>query len=387
MNVLVVSSRFPWPPYSGDRMRTSIWLDALAPHARVALVAPEGDVPAHAPPIRFFPAASSMARRVSGAMTVLRRGLPLQSLLAAPYAWDDAIAAAGRELGPFDTNVIVLYRGDAWVRPSLGGGARILDSVDSLRRNAEERARASSLLMRPFWRHEERRLARAERDAAESYDRVVVVNEDETREFGGAGMAIANSVPIAPYDPAAPRRFDFGFWGRLAYFANADAARWLLEEIVPAIRALHPAATFILGGADVPRFILAAAERAGIEVRSPIANVAAFARDIRVALIPMRYGSGQSSKLLEAAEAGCAVVTTPQTLRGLPRLAPHAAVAADAAAIATNAVALLHDTARREAMRHALRRAVEQHHARATILTQMAELAGVGRAERAAVSA
>src|SRR5687768_13732088 len=109
MNVLVVSSRFPWPPYSGDRMRTSIWLDALAPHARVALVAPAGEVPPHAPAIRFFPAAASMSRRLSGAITVLRRGLPLQSLLAAPYAWDEAIAAARRELAAFDTSIVVLY--------------------------------------------------------------------------------------------------------------------------------------------------------------------------------------------------------------------------------------------------------------------------------------
>jgi glycosyltransferase involved in cell wall biosynthesis len=383
MNVLIVSSRFPWPSYSGDRMRASIWLDALAPHARVALVAPPGDVPPHAPPIRFFPAAPSLARRLSGAVSVVRRGLPLQSLLAAPYAWDEAIAAARRELGSFDTGVVVLSRSDAWVRPSLDSKVRILDSIDSLRRNAEERGHASSFLMRPFWRHEERRLARAERNAGEAYDHVVAVNEDEAREFGAAGMQIANSVPIAPYDPAAPRRYDFGFWGRLAYFANADAARWLLEEIVPAIRALHPDATFVLGGADVPRSIRAAAERAGIELRSPIPHIPAFARDIRVAIIPMRYGSGQSSKLLEAAEAGCAIVTTPEALRGLPRLAPHAAVASDAARIAANAVALLHGAAR---LRDALRRAVEKHHSREAIHAQMAALAGVVRTVPAAVT-
>jgi glycosyltransferase involved in cell wall biosynthesis len=387
MNVLVVSSRFPWPPYSGDRMRASIWLDALAPHARVALVAPPGEVPSDAPPFRFFPAAPSFARRLSGALTVLRRGLPIQSLLAAPYAWDEAIGAAQRDLGAFDTNIVVLSRSDTWVRPALAGGTRILDSIDSLRRNAEERAQASPVLLRPFWRHEERRLARAERELGTAYDRVVVVSDDETGEFGAAGLAIANSVPIAPYDAASPRHFDFGFWGRLAYFANADAARWLLDEIVPAIRALHPQATFVIGGADAPRQIRAAAERAGIELRSPIADVPSFARDVRVAVVPMRYGSGQSSKLLEAAEAGCAIVTTPQALRGLPRIAPHAAVGADAASIAASAVALLREHARRDAMSAASRRAVEQHHSRERILSEMAALAGAGRDEARAVSA
>jgi glycosyltransferase involved in cell wall biosynthesis len=380
MNVLIIASRPPWPPYTGDRMRTSIWLDALAPHARVALVAPAGEVPASAPPFRFFPAAPSFARRVRGAVAVLRDGLPVQSLLAAPFVWDRAIDNAQRELGPFDTTIVILSRSDPWVRTSIGrGGLRILDSIDSLRRNTAERAGAASPPMRWFWRHEEQRLARAERAFGQAYDRVVVVSDDETGEFGGRAMAIPNSVRIAPLDTAAPRRFDFGLWGRLAYFANADAARRLIDEIVPALRERHPAATIVIGGADAPRALRAAAARAGVEIESPVADMAAFARSVRVAIVPMRYGSGQSSKLLEAAEGGCAIVATPQVLRGLPRIAPHVSVAADRASIASAALALLRDDGRRAAMVSALRRAVELHHSRERVLEAMAELAGVTR--------
>ncbi|HKO01570.1 MAG TPA: glycosyltransferase family 4 protein, partial [Thermoanaerobaculia bacterium] len=333
-----MSSRFPWPSYTGDRMRATVWLDALTPHARVAFVAPAGDVPASARGFRFFPAAPSFAHRVRSAWRVVRERLPIQTLLAAGYKWRRAIDEATRELGPFDATIVILSRCDPWVRPSLGGGMRVLDSIDSLRRNAEERGDAASGLMRRFWRFEERRLARAERELASAYDRVVVVSEAETGEFGGSAMAIANSVKIAPLDVDAPRRFDFGFWGRLAYFANADAARWLLDEIVPALRERHAAAKIVLGGADAPPSLRVAAERAGIELVSPIEDVAAFARNVRVAIVPMRFGSGQSSKLLEAAEAGCAIVTTPQALRGLPRLAEHVAVASDTSAIADAAV-------------------------------------------------
>jgi hypothetical protein len=276
--------------------------------------------------------------------------------------------------------VVILSRTDPWVRASIGGGGlRILDSIDSLRRNAAERGDAASLAMRSFWRHEEQRLARVERELGQAYDHVVVVSDDERREFGGAAMAIANSVRIAPLDAAAPRQFDFGFWGRLAYFANADAARRLLGEIVPALRERHPAATIVLGGADAPRALRVAAARAGVELQSPIAGMAAFARSVRVAIMPMRYGSGQSSKLLEAAEGGCAVVATPQALRGLPGIAPHVSIAADAASIAFEAVALLRDERRRAAMSTALRHAVELHHSRERVLAAMAELAGVTR--------
>lgn len=371
MNVLVVSSRFPWPSYTGDRMRAAIWLEALAPHARVALVAPAGEVPSSANGFRFFPAAPSFAHRVRAAFRVVRDALPVQTLLAAGFAWRDAIARATRELGPFDTTIVILSRADPWVRASLGDGRRIVDSIDSLRRNAEERGDAASGVMRRFWRFEERRLAHAERELASAYERVIVVSEEETREFGGSAMAIANSVKIAPLDRDAPRKFEFGFWGRLAYFANADAARWLLEEIVPALRELHPSATIALGGADAPPSLRVAAARVGVELVSPIDDVPSFARNVRVAIVPMRFGSGQSSKLLEAAEAGCAVVTTPQALRGLPRLAAHVSVASDTRAIAASAVALL-----RAPANEGLRRAVEAHHSRDAVHAAMAQMAG-----------
>jgi hypothetical protein len=29
VRVLVVASRFPWPPITGDRLRTTLWLEAL----------------------------------------------------------------------------------------------------------------------------------------------------------------------------------------------------------------------------------------------------------------------------------------------------------------------------------------------------------------------
>jgi glycosyltransferase involved in cell wall biosynthesis len=253
---------------------------------------------------------------------------------------------------------------------------RILDAIDSLRRNTAERASAS-MLTRPVWRHEERRVAREEKRLGQLYDHVVVVSDDETSEFGGAAITIANSVAIEPLEASVARNIDFGFWGRLAYFANADAAQWLLQEIVPALRELVPEASIVIGGADAPRSLRRAAERAGVELRSPLANVAQFARTVSVAIMPIRYGSGQLSKLLEAGEAGCAIVTTAQAMRGLPHLAPHVSVENDAKSIAAAAARLHRSESQRATMGAAVRSAVEQHHSRQQVLDAMAQLAGV----------
>jgi glycosyltransferase involved in cell wall biosynthesis len=368
MKVLLVTQRFPWPPFTGERLRTAVWLDALASDADLSLLAPPGAVPANAPPLRFFPAPRSLAHAVRGAVTVVRDRLPFQCLLGAPYDFASAMAEARRNAGPFDATIVILSRLHPWVRASLDGRT-LLDAVDSLRRSAAERAKAAPFASRRFWRIEERRMASLEARAIDDYDRVLVVSDEETTEL--RALAIPMGIDAAPLDPAAPRAFDFGFWGRLPYFANADAAAWLLREIWPAIRALRPSATLVIGGAGATSALRRNAARDGVTVISPIDDVRRFARSIRIALMPLRFGSGQSNKLLEAAEAGCAIVATPCALRGLSALAEHSRIAETAPAFAQAATELLADDEQRASEARALRAAVETHYARAATRERM----------------
>ena len=392
--VLLLSSRFLWPPFTGDRLRGTIWLDALAQNADVALVAPDGNVPPHAPPFRFFPAARSFAGAARGVARVLANGFPLQTLLAAPYAWREAIERAQAEAGPFDVTIVLLSRLDPWVRGVLwrtGNPAclptdttgriacppprRVLDAIDSLRQSAHQRAREAKPPMRWIWRSEEQRVARAERDAVRAYDHVLVVSEEDLAELGGNGSAVSNGVVVAALEET-PRRFDFGFWGRLAYFANADAARYLLDEIWPLIRRRRETATLIVAGADAPPSVRRRAKREGVTLLSPVEHMPTLARDVRVALLPLRYGSGESTKTMEAAEAGCAIVGTPKAFRGVAQLAAHARLADTPAAFADAAMQLLDDEQARRQMVDGLRATVAESYARQTTL---ARLAGIAR--------
>jgi glycosyltransferase involved in cell wall biosynthesis len=369
MKVLLLSSRFPWPPFTGDRIRATVWLSALEREHEVALVSPAGLVASDAPRFRFHPASVSLLRGARGALRTLA-GDPLQSLPASRYDWPDAIHRARRDLGGIDVTIVLLSRLDPVVRALLPNGAHILDAVDSLRRSMAERSREGSLLLRALWRMESQRIGRVEQEAARVYDRVLVVSPDEeARELGA--LTISNGVAIAPL-VEAPRRFDFAYWGRLAYFANADAVQWLLREIWPAVRALRPDATLLIAGADAPDRVVAAHGRDGIFVQSPVDDMAALARQVKVALFPVRYGTGQATKVLEAAEAGCALVATSKALRGLAPLAAHAAVAEDVEALARSAVSLLDDEARRVTMGARLRATVEENYSRQRTLERLA---------------
>ena len=74
MNVLLLSPRFPWPPYTGDRLRATIWLDALARIGNVTLIAPPGRAPQD---VRFMPASRSLKNII--------RARSINTLLAAPF--------------------------------------------------------------------------------------------------------------------------------------------------------------------------------------------------------------------------------------------------------------------------------------------------------------
>jgi glycosyltransferase involved in cell wall biosynthesis len=324
-----------------------------------------------APRFRFYPAARSTMRAIAGALRVAR-GAPVHSLLAAPYDWSSAIERARRDAGHFDATIVLLSRLDPWVRDLLPENLRVLDAIDSLRRSMAERAKRAGALTRWFWRAESRRVARAEEAAARAYDRVIVVSDEDCAELNA--VAIGNGVAIAPLD-VAPRAFDFGFWGRLAYFANDDAVSWLVHEIWPAIRSQCANATLLIAGADAPAHVRAAHGREGISVQSPVDDIAAMARQIKVALFPVRYGTGQSNKVLEAAEAGCAIVATTLAMRGLDALIEHADVANDASQLAQSAIHAISNDARRETNARALRAVVEKHYSRDETLRRLREAA------------
>jgi glycosyltransferase involved in cell wall biosynthesis len=349
-----------------------MWLSALAREGEVSLVAPAGNVPADLHHVHYVAAQRSFTRLAACAWRAAREHLPIQCLLAAPYDWRAAIARARCEHGPFDVSVVILSRLDPWVRSSLAE-KMILDAVDSLRRNAAERGRQASGVRRWFWRMEEDRMRLLESGESGAYGTVVVLNDSEREEFGRA-EAVPNGVEVRELSDLT-RTYDFGFWGRFPYFANADATERILTELWPAIRQERPKATMILGGAEASSSLRDAARAAGVTLLSPVESIPTFARMIRIALMPVRFGTGQLNKILEAAEAGCAIVATPEALRGLEPLTQFARVESSSSGLVAAAIEMLDDERQREERATGLRHAVETSFSRETMLDRMLEIA------------
>lgn len=363
MRVLLITSRCPWPTYTGDRLRATLWMEALR-EVELVVAAPSGcgsslEVP------------RTPGTALRAASRIAREQLPLHTFLGA-RDWTKALASAGS----FDTAIVLLTRTDPWAFQAVHARRWILDAIDSAAVGMAERAGAARGPARWFWRSEARKAERLERDAAGRYDSIVTVTPVESERFGANGVVLPIGIAVSELGHA-PRTIDFGFWGRLAYFANEEAVRTIVTRIWPRIRQQKPDATLFLGGAEAPSWIQRLHGRDGITIESPMEDRESALRRIRVALLPIAFGSGQSLKTLEAAEAGCAIAGTPLALRGCEQLAGAAVIEDDPVLLAERALALLLDESARTHSAAELRDRVTTFYSRRTTLEQMARLAGV----------
>jgi glycosyltransferase involved in cell wall biosynthesis len=177
---------------------------------------------------------------------------------------------------------------------------------------------------------------------------------------------VRNGVNVERFRPSigsGKRRRTVLFVGSLNYAPNADAARWLHDEIFPKVRDVLPSATFVVVGSSPPTDIVEmhAPER-GFEVHGDVADVGPFWAEAAVFVVPLRAGGGSSLKVAEAFASGVPVVTTAKGIRGYGDEAEAmVTIASDATGIAQAIRTLLCDEGRRVVSVEVAREFAERH--------------------------
>ncbi|HEU4333532.1 MAG TPA: glycosyltransferase [Candidatus Eisenbacteria bacterium] len=135
------------------------------------------------------------------------------------------------------------------------------------------------------------------------------------------------------------------FFGYHEVFHNRDAVRYLVEEVLPRVRARVPHATLDIAGKG--------SDALGSWVRKPGVRVLGFVPDLEAELrratvfvAPHRFAAGVQNKVLQALSAGTPVVTTPIVRQGLEPIPDGVLrVGADAEEVAAHTAAILTDAA------------------------------------------
>jgi sugar transferase (PEP-CTERM/EpsH1 system associated) len=350
LKVLALLTRLPIPPWRGDQVRAYHHLRLLARRHEVTVCAlvlgrprPEDVEAVHALGVRVDVVPLGIATGAVALAAGLADATPLQvHLFRRPRALAHVRALVARER--FDLVHAQLVRtGSYWpdgLHPPV-----VLDLVDALSANFARRAARERGLLGRVWALEERRLRRYEQSLVARAAATLVVAEPERAAVGGGRVhVVPNGVDLERFPFVASGRIPgrIVFAGNLGYFPNVDAACWLVEEILPAVRVRVPDASVHLVGARPSARVRALATRPGVSLAADVPAMAPEIATGTVTVIPMRSGSGLQNKVLEAMAVGTPVVTTPQVVAALAaRDGEHLLVGSTTDELAAAAASLL----------------------------------------------
>lgn len=120
-------------------------------------------------------------------------------------------------------------------------------------------------------------------------------------------------------DAAVQQEDSVLFTGHYEVEANRDAVRWFATRTWPLVRARHPSMKFhVVGPGGRREFRDLARRDPSVVVVDEVADLRPYLQRARVFVCPVRLGSGQRLKVLEALASGVPVVTTTLGAEGIP---------------------------------------------------------------------
>ena len=356
---LLLCHRIPYPPDKGDKIRAWRLLGALAERYDVSLGAfvDDEDDWQHEDVLRARCASLCLrpARRRPGplqAAGAALRGLPLsfathrdeemRAFVAAQRAGGLALEAA------FSAQML----------PYLGGASApvIIDLADVDSEKWSAYAGAARPPLRWLYAREAQLLAEAERRATHR-GRTFLVTPEEAAILRARPGVNADAVDyyrngvdtdyFAPgVVPPAADAPEIVLTGAMDYAPNAEAARFLAEEILPLVRRARPAVTLGLVGARPGPRVQALGAQPGVLVTGRVPDIRPYLEGARVAVAPLAVARGVQNKVLEAMAMGVPVVASAGAATGTGA-APgeHLLVADGAEATAAAVLRVLSDDA------------------------------------------
>jgi glycosyltransferase involved in cell wall biosynthesis len=145
----------------------------------------------------------------------------------------------------------------------------------------------------------------------------------------------------------------------MGYDPNADAVKWFMRDVMPAILRQHPPARFAIVGKEAGPAVQALHDGRHCIVHGGVPDVTPFYAGAGLVVVPIRLGAGTRLKVLEALMLGKPIVATTMAIEGID-LKPgvHVEIADTPEEFARTCVALLQDEPRRRRLAEAGRQRV-----------------------------
>ncbi|MBW4624060.1 MAG: glycosyltransferase family 4 protein [Brasilonema octagenarum HA4186-MV1] len=340
MNILMLSSTFPYPPTrGGTQVRTFHLLKYLSQHHAITLVTQrEPDVTdTEVLELRNYvdnlivfnrpkdtSESGTLLEKIQRFYYFIQTGTPpsvLNRYSSEMQTWIDNFVEAGKcDVITCEHSVNEIY-----VRSHFQKNLRTIVNVHSsvygtcrnqLKTGISENRFRDRLYLPLLRRYEQRYCSK--------FSAIVVTTEEDRiqmQEFNPKTeiQVIPNGVDLVsfPYRTHDPNGHRIIFIGAMDNLANIDAVCFFSNEVLSEIQKLYPDTTFDIVGSRPAPEVLALKEKPGITVTGRVPSMVEYLHKATVCVVPMRTGFGIKNKTLEAMAAGVPVVASERGLEGL----------------------------------------------------------------------
>jgi glycosyltransferase involved in cell wall biosynthesis len=376
MNLLVLSTWFPYPPDNGSKIRARYLVKALSAAHQVTVVAfcPPGTVRhsglaqsdrvrVHAVPADPFQHVTQPAwvKFASPRPVIYWPNRAMQRALqevATTTRWEAVVAIQG-PAAPYALQFKHLPRIlDVDTALSFQMHARHSDQVSPIRSPRTWLSwKKAHLYERALFRKFHVCCVAGAMETA--YARTLVQGTKCRVEVVANGVDCHHNQPYV--GPVRPDSLIYS--GALTYSANFDAVQFFLADIYPQIKREVPTVSLTVTGSTK------GVDTTGLQLDNSVC-LTGYIEDMRpavggstICVVPIRQGSGTRLKILEAMALGTPVVSTTKGAEGIEaRHGEHLLLADDAANFADCTLSLLRDVDLRRRLAVNARRLVEEHY-------------------------
>jgi len=343
MNILMLSSTFPYPPTrGGTEIRTFNLLKYLQQRHQITLVTQRhpGVTDTEVEELRqwvkelvIFPlppepkqkGINKLIGKVTRFSESLIKATPPNVLYRySPeiQTWVDNFVSSGKcDVITCEHSVNEIY-----VRPEFKNSVKTIVDIHSsvygwIRDHLDMGASPNALRDRLYLNL---LLERYEKRYSAKFNYLVVTTEDDKQQFlkyrsDAKIPVIPNGVDLElfPDRQTDPGGHKLAFVGAMDASHNIDAVRFFALEVLPELQKTYPDATFSIVGARPTPEVLQLAENKGVIVTGKVPSMVEYLHASTVCIVPLRAGYGIKNKTLEAMAAGTPVVGSDRGLEGL----------------------------------------------------------------------
>ncbi len=377
MKILFLSSRIPYPPDRGDKVRSLFILQTLAALGElslVCLVQPDTDrasmehLSSILPEVHYIP--HGKKRSFVNLLGNIIAKLPFQVAYYHNTQLSKLLSKLFAEK-QYDVIYTHLIRMAPYVKHS-GKAKVILDYTDCISMEYKRSLKHRNLLMKLFFSIEAQRTAAYEHAISHSFSENWVISPVDLKALHldkhKKSVILPNMVDIPESLPGYNFKGKLIFCGNMSVAHNIVAAIAISTTIMPALISKFPNLRFVIVGASPVPAIQALDGKANTHVLGFVDDLYAELQSSDVFIAPMYFSAGIQNKVLEAMACAVPVITTPNVAESLGcRNAAELITASDNKEFVDRTIKLLEDQNLRQHVGETGRNYIESHFSRKAV--------------------